>query len=102
MTDPEFLQNHKDAVTVIFRQALEIGDDPAQEFLLKLVINNPEFVIILSEPVVSRCLMDRTFFRLALEICAKYPIPFDINLITALLCNAQTSEVASRIFNHAV
>jgi hypothetical protein len=96
LTDPDFFQTHKDSVNAIFREALQIGYDPAQEFLLKLVINNPEFVIILSESVISRRLMDRTLFKFALEICAKYPIPFDTNLINALLFNSQTSEIASR------
>jgi hypothetical protein len=94
--DPQFLQSRADAVHTVFSQALDIGDDRAQEFLLNLILANPEFASIVSPKSLSRLLMDSALHQKALEICSKHPLLFDADVIAALLANAQRNELATR------
>jgi hypothetical protein len=96
LTDPKFSAKFSNSVHLVFREALEMGDDQCKTILLNLVLKSPDFLPILSPVSMTRCLMDRDHYAQALDLCAKYPIPLDSDVITALLSNAQTVELASR------
>jgi serine/threonine protein kinase len=96
-TDESFRSQYGDRVFEVFRMALSIADVDAKELLIESAIRDDRYMVLFQGLKMDLFLMDRSLYRVTLELFNKYTIPFDKPVIIALLCNGQTIEGATQI-----
>jgi hypothetical protein len=95
-----FQREFKNQLAELFQKVLQSNQPaPTKDAVFTAIMSLPTLSSMCSSINLESLLMDPMWYRRAIEICSKYhaSIPFNIDLIRALLCNAQAYYPAIQV-----